>query len=303
VTDIPGMNMENKNDRIVSIIVPVYNGARFISDTLESIRRQAHPRWECIIVDDGSTDNTANVIKGCVAGDDRFLYIYQPNKGLSGARNAGLERAKGEFIQFLDADDVLLPSKLAEQLTYMSEKDATVSYTDYSTGSATDIYSPADFYKPAQFRSPDQLSELITRWESSLVIPPHSWLFHASFFREKRVRFDPALPNHEDFDCWVNIFRLSPAVAYLDKKLCIYRVSEGSMSRNMIRMGEGFLQVLDKQMHIEDQPGALKKVINRKRRETLNRYNRFDRMSFVDKIFSVRHLFHYYSNRILKRPD
>jgi len=295
--------MERKNEQFVSVIVPVYNGAGLIPDTLESVRRQTHTWLECIIIDDGSTDNTAAVIRERIAGDNRFFYVYQPNKGLSAARNSGLERAQGEFIQFLDADDVLLPSKLAEQLKDMSEKDATVSYTDYSTGSATDIYSPADFYKPAQFRSPDQLTELITRWESSLVIPPHSWLFHASFFREKRMRFDPALPNHEDFDCWVNIFRLSPAVAYLDKKLCIYRVSEGSMTRNMIRMGEGFLQVLDKQMHIEDQPGTLKKVIHRKRRETLNRYNRFDRMSFVDKIFSFRHLFRYYSNRILKRSD
>src|SRR5580693_6270809 len=217
--------MERKNEQFVSVIVPVYNGARFIADTLESVRRQTHTGLECIIIDDGSTDDTAAVVKACVAGDDRFLYIYQPNKGLSAARNSGLERAKGEFIQFLDADDVLLPSKLEEQLKSLSGKDAMISYTDYSTGMAEDIYRPAGFYKPAQFNSPDRLTELIARWESSLIIPPHSFLFHASFFREKRLRFDPALPNHEDFDCWVSIFRLNPAVAYLDKKLCIYRVS------------------------------------------------------------------------------
>jgi hypothetical protein len=286
---------------IVSVIVPVYNGAGFIRDTLESVRRQTHPHWECIIIDDGSTDDTAAVVKKLIEGDGRFQYSYQPNAGLSAARNAGLERAKGEYIQFLDADDVMLPSKLESQLGFMKEKGAPVSYTDYSTGAANDIYHPAGFYKPAQFNAPPQLVELITRWESSLIIPPHCWLFQASFFSEKKLRFDISLPNHEDFDCWVNIFRLDPEVGYLDKKLVIYRVSEGSMSRNMIRMGEGFLQVLDKQLGMDDQPVGLKKVIRRKRRETLRRYNRFDRMSFGDKVLSFQHLFDYYSKRIFKR--
>jgi glycosyltransferase involved in cell wall biosynthesis len=286
---------------LISVIVPVYNGAGLIPDTLESIRRQTHTQWECIIIDDGSTDDTAAVVKGFIAGDDRFLYVYQPNAGLSAARNAGLERAKGEFIQFLDADDIILPPKLETQLRYMTEKRAMVSYTDYSTGCAANIYHPADFYKPAQFNSLPRLLELITRWESSLIIPPHCWLFHAAIFRGKKMRFDTSLPNHEDFDCWVNIFRLDPTVAYFDKKLAIYRVSEGSMSRNMIKMGEGFLQVLDKQLRIDDQPPGLKKAIRRKRRETMRRYNRFDRMSLGDKLLSLQYLFGYYSKRILHR--
>lgn len=288
---------------LVSVIVPVYNGARFIADTLDSVRRQTHQQWECIIINDGSTDDTAAVVKSSIAGDDRFSYFYQPNAGLSAARNAGLERAGGEYIQFLDADDVILPSKLACQLSYMISRKATVSHTDYRTGCADDIYTPATFYKPAQFYSGEWLTELITRWESMLIIPPHCWLFHAGFFREQKLRFDTALPNHEDFDCWVNIFRLSPTAAYLDSKLAIYRVSEGSMSQNMIRMGEGFLQVLDNQRKKPGQPASLRKVLNRKRRETLRRYNRFDRMTFVDKLLSFQHLLHYYSNRILKRPE
>jgi glycosyltransferase involved in cell wall biosynthesis len=288
---------------LVSIIVPVYNGAGFIPDTLESVRRQTHPEWECIIIDDGSTDNTAAIVKREIAGDPRFIYTYQPNAGLSAARNAGIERAKGAYFQFLDADDVLLPSKLTEQLDCMIRDKAEVSYTDYRTGCATDVYRPAEFYKPAQFHSAELLAELITRWESMLIIPPHCWLFHASLFKAKKLRFDAELPNHEDFDCWINIFRLSPTVVYLDKKLAIYRVSAGSMSRNMIRMGEGFLQVLENQRKKPDQPASLRKIINRKRRETLRRYNRFDRMTFVDKLFSFGYLFRYYRNRMLKRSD
>lgn len=286
---------------LVSIIVPVYNGAAFIPDTIESVRRQTHPNWECVIIDDGSTDDTAAVVKALIGTDNRFRYVWQPNAGLSAARNAGLERATGEYIQFLDADDVLLPAKLESQLKLIGSAGADVCYTDYRTGTETDIYRPADFYKPAQFSAGPDLAELITRWESSMIIPPHCWLFHASFFRERRLRFDPALPNHEDFDCWVNVFRLGPHIGYVGEKLVIYRVSEGSMSRNSIKMGEGFLQVLDKQLGVNDQPEAIRQAITKKMRETMRRYNRFDRMSLGDKLRSLPHLVDYYSKRLFSR--
>jgi glycosyltransferase involved in cell wall biosynthesis len=290
-------------NNLVSVIIPVYNGASLIRDTIESVRRQTYRNWECIIVDDGSTDDTAPVVKENIAGDDRFRYIHQPNGGLSAARNAGLERAGGEYIQFLDADDVLMPEKLAEQLEMMSREAATVSYTDYRTGSGTDIYREESYYKPSQLQTADPLAELIIKWESTLIIPPHCWLFHASIFRDRGLRFDTSLPNHEDFDCWVNVFRLQPKIAYLDKKLVIYRVSEGSMSRNMLKMGEGFLQVLHNQLKKSGQPAVVKRALAEKRRETLRRYNRFDRMTFVDKLLSFRHLFQYYAHRISARSD
>ena len=288
---------------LVSVIIPVYNGAFLIRDSIESVRRQSYGSWECIIVDDGSTDETAVVVRTDIAGDDRFRYVYQPNGGLSAARNKGLDCARGEYIQFLDADDVILPEKLQQQLGCMEAEGASVSYTDYRTGASDDIYQPASFYKPAQCTSADILTELIIRWESMLIIPPHAWLFDASFFREKGLRFDELLPNHEDFDCWVNILRLRPKMVYLDKKLVIYRVSEGSMSRNMLKMGERFLQVLDNQQKKTGQTTVVKKALAEKRRETLRRYNRVDRMTFVDKMLSFQHLFHYYKHRISKRSD
>jgi glycosyltransferase involved in cell wall biosynthesis len=296
---------------LVSIIVPVYNGAGFIIETLESARRQTHAGFECIIIDDGSTDNTAEIVQNWIAGDgrgtaadSRFTYLYQPNQGLSAARNTGLDRVKGDFIQFLDADDVLLPTKLEEQLAVMAQDGVNVSYTDYSAGTSADIFKPADFYKPAIFhssasRSSGLLPELIARWESSLVIPPHCWLFSADLFREKKMRFDASLPNHEDFDCWVNIFRSGPGVKYIDKKLCVYRITESSMSKKMFLMGEGFLQALEKQRRVAGQSKELIKVIGKKRRETLKRYNRIDRMTFKEKILLINHILDYYGRRVL----
>jgi glycosyltransferase involved in cell wall biosynthesis len=293
--------MERNIQQLVSVIVPVYNGAGFITDTLESVRRQTHSRLECIIVDDGSTDDTAAIVKEWMVADKRFLYAYQPNKGLSAARNAGLERAMGDFIQFLDADDVLLPSKLERQLTFMLQTGAMASYTDYSSGMSGDIFKPHEFHTSVELHSTEQVVEFATRWETTLVIPPHCFLFTASFFRENGIRFDTTLPNHEDFDCWLNILRLHPQVGYLADKLCIYRITDGSMSKKMRSMGEGFIQVLDKQIQTPGQPAGLRKALIKKRLETLKRYNRIDLMTLREQTLLMRHILSYYYKRVLQK--
>lgn len=295
--------MEQNNGSLVTIIVPVYNGAGYIIETLKSVKEQVYKLWECIIVDDGSTDDTAMLVKQFIASDKRFVYINQSNKGLSGARNTGLEHAKGDFIQFLDADDVLLPLKIEKQMIHFlqSNDQMIVSYTDYATGTSTDIFKESEFYKSVQFNSTDYCTELIMRWESSLVIPPHCFLFNSYFFKGERIRFDTSLLNHEDFDCWLNIFRLHPRVYYLNEKLCIYRITNDSMSKKMRLMGEGFLDVLNKQIQIPHQPELLREQLITKRREVLKRYNRFDRMTFKEKILSIGYISAYYRKRILQK--
>jgi len=104
---------------IVSIITPCYNYGRFLSETLDSLLTQTYENWECIIINDGSTDETEEVALKFKGLDNRFKYIYQKNKGLSGARNAGLLQAKGKYIQLLDADDLLEKDKLSLQVVLM----------------------------------------------------------------------------------------------------------------------------------------------------------------------------------------
>ena len=89
----------------ISIIVPCYNQAEFLDECLESVLGQTFQDWECIIVNDGSTDNTEEITKKWLAKDNRFKYFYQDNTGLSATRNFGIENAVGEFILPLDADD------------------------------------------------------------------------------------------------------------------------------------------------------------------------------------------------------
>jgi len=295
--------VNTRPDILVSVIIPVYNGEAFIIDALESVKNQTFTQWECIIVNDGSTDNTATVVEKYIATDNRYLFVSQPNKGLSAARNAGLKHAKGNFIQFLDADDVLLPSKIEKHINALSAHDYTggvVSYTDYFAGSNEDIFTYIDNDNGVKFYTADYLNEFISGWETTLSIPPHCFLFSASFFTEKKIHFDPEIPNHEDFDCWLNILKLKPHVIFIDEKLCIYRITAGSMSKKMRQMGDGFLQAIEKHVQLEREPAILK-LLAAKRRDVLRRYNRIDRMTWKDKILLLNHISNYYLKRILQK--
>ncbi|MBE8232297.1 MAG: glycosyltransferase family 2 protein, partial [Endozoicomonadaceae bacterium] len=91
----------------LSVIIPCFNQQDFISKTLDCVRNQSFRNWECIIIDDGSTDNSCSIIQSYIGVDARFKYFYQTNSGVSSARNLGIAQAKGEYIHLLDADDVV----------------------------------------------------------------------------------------------------------------------------------------------------------------------------------------------------
>jgi len=106
---------------LVSIIIPAYNAERFIAETIAFARAQTYGNLEIIVVDDGSTDGTASIVEGVAAVDRRIHLLRQPNGGVAAARNLGIERARGEFIAPLDADDIWHPEKIARQVAAMQE--------------------------------------------------------------------------------------------------------------------------------------------------------------------------------------
>lgn len=113
----------------VSIIIPAYNYGRYIADAIESIQKQTCSSWECLIVDDGSTDATARVVEKFSNADRRIKYIFQTNQGQPTARNTGLSLATGDYIQFLDADDLLETGKLKHQLDFLDQNtDTDIAY-------------------------------------------------------------------------------------------------------------------------------------------------------------------------------
>lgn len=116
----------------VSIITPTFNSERFIAETILSVQAQTYKDWEMIIVDDCSTDRTAEIVASFQEKDSRIKYLYNStNKGSAFSRNLALQEAKGKWIAFLDSDDLWHPEKLEKQIEFMTRNDIHFSYTNY----------------------------------------------------------------------------------------------------------------------------------------------------------------------------
>jgi glycosyltransferase involved in cell wall biosynthesis len=254
----------------VSVIVPCYNQAKYLPVTLESVYLQSLNDWECIIIDDGSPDETKDIAKKWVEKDSRFRYYRKDNGGLSSARNYGIEQAKGKYIQFLDSDDVILPEKLDRQVNQLENSSSySLSFTDYKRGGLNDIYAPIGGhapYLPPILDSIPTIYELAGDWETRLSIPPHCFLFSSSFFHDG-LRFSEELENHEDWDCWMNIFAQVIDVRYIPEVLSIYRYHADSMCQNYDKMKSGYLKAIEMQIAINKSNIQLMTILRLKKAE------------------------------------
>ena len=126
---------------MITVIIPLYNAARFIEETLQAVQSQTYTDWECVVVDDGSTDNGAEIVQRMAQADTRIHYVYQSNAGPSAARNHGLRLAKGDYIQFLDADDWFPPQRFERMLSaYMQTSEKVILYSGLCLGAEDDIH-------------------------------------------------------------------------------------------------------------------------------------------------------------------
>lgn len=196
------MNLKIKiNDIPVSVIIPTYNRGKYIVDAMNSVFKQTYRPVELIVIDDGSTDNTAEIInhwKQSVGHDPCFnlQYVFQNNRGASAARNQGLKIAKGEYIQFLDSDDKLDEAKIANQIKLFSENktlDLVISSSSY--------FSDGDL-KP--FRPHILPSGPVAREQSMTWFFEHDVCIHDPLHRKKTILeiagFDESLKYGEDTD-------------------------------------------------------------------------------------------------------
>jgi glycosyltransferase involved in cell wall biosynthesis len=263
---------------LVSVIIPCYNQAHFLADAINSLKAQTIEDWECIIVNDGSNDNTAAVAEKLAQTDQRIQVINQLNKGLSGARNSGLDQVQGQYIQFLDADDIIEPEKFKIQTKQLDqESEPALSFSDYRCCAMDDLNKPAsrDNFSPPEFIMENPLKDLIVRWETQFSIPPHCFLFDARFFSEYGIKFDETLANHEDWDCWMQIFRLRPIVRRVPQKFAIYRLHGESMCANpgnREKMWLGYKSALQKQRTLSKNDPEMLSLLNKKLREMQKSY-------------------------------
>ena len=217
---------------LVSIIIPCYNQGKFLDETFLSVYNQSYPNWECIIVNDGSTDNSESIAKKWANKDKRFIYLYKGNNGVSSARNIALEKAKGSYVQFLDADDLLDTRKLELSMSTLensqSENNQIVisNFRMFSTN-ASKTTEPYCILNEELF----SYENLIYKWNESFSIPIHCGFFEASLF--ENIRFPENLTAQEDWIVWVKLFKLRINTIFLNESLVLYR--ENPKSRTMAR--------------------------------------------------------------------
>jgi glycosyltransferase involved in cell wall biosynthesis len=215
------MDQALKNDTpLVSVILPVYNAEKYLRDAVRSILDQSHRNFELIVIDDGSTDNSAAIINGFT--DNRITVIKNgPNLGLITSLNKGIELASGKYIARMDADDISAGDRFAKQVEFMETRPAVgLCGSDYYS------FSGNHFDKKVTLKDP----EVLKTW--LLFTPPvchPSVMIRASILKSNHLRYDHAYKHVEDYELWTRIAQFS-SLANIDEFLLYYRDHAGQVS-------------------------------------------------------------------------
>lgn len=209
---------------LISIVMPAYNAARTIRQSINSVQAQTFSDWELLVVDDCSIDETYSVVREYANLDKRINLIQQPkNAGPARARNTALHVAKGRYIAFLDSDDCWLSQKLDRQLRFMQERKAALSYTLYRRFTEN-IEDAGDLITvPASFNYKDLLKNTGIACLTVMID------------REKCGFFEFQITRHEDYVLWLKLCRLGFGAEGLMEDLARYRVSSTSVSGNKLK--------------------------------------------------------------------
>lgn len=230
----------------VSVIIPAYNQGHYLKEAIQSVLTQDYTDYELIIIDDGSQDNTREVVDSF--SDARIRYLYQSNKGLTAARNTGIGLASGQYISFLDSDDIFLPEKLTALVGLLESK----SLVGFVFGNA--------YYMD---ENGQRLALMANSWlqndTTQLLIgnPIHvgsvlvrlEWLENVGLFDEDNQACG-------DWDMWLRLAKNGCVMQYIDLPVSSYRVHSEQMTRSAKRMRKAMLDVLDKIFNANDLPDS-----------------------------------------------
>ena len=228
---------------MISVIIPLYNASRFIAETLASVQSQTYSDWECIVVDDGSTDNSAAIVKNIAVSDERIKYVYQENAGPSAARNHGLQLAKGEYVQFLDADDWFPPNRFQHMLdAYLNVEEGVVLFSEYAIGTEQCIQRRIA-KKRICLKHDLDASYLFANFFSSITFIPGCVLFRRGNLES--IWWDETMKFSEDWKFYLDI-ALTHKVVFRNVKeeLFTYRNSSNSLSTHLDEVYKSNLFIL-----------------------------------------------------------
>ena len=252
---------------IVSIVMPAYNAAPHIGETLDSVFEQTFTDYEVIVVNDGSPD-TIELERALVPYVSRIRYIKQENLGAGAARNEGLRAAHGEFIAFLDADDLWLPNYLEEQLEFIRENHYDLVCAEAMHFGDSPLAGKT--YMEAFMETAPPVGEITFL---GLVSAEQSLITSGIVARRAPIievgLFDEALRNSQDFDLWLRLVRHGARLAYRKQLLLRYRCQENSLSGDEINRTARQLRVYNKiessfDFTPEERPAVLRAIENRK---------------------------------------
>ncbi len=207
---------------LVSIIMPAYNAEKHVAESIRSVLEQTHANWELIVVDDGSTDGTPDVVREFVNSDGRIKYIFQQNGGQASARNTGIRNSSGDLIAFLDADDLWLSEKLQLQVKKMEETNADVISSSGFVFGEEDIEVNEDALAIVPGRTEGtemfRLLYAYNRLTIQSVLTRRDVLDKVQLLDESR-----AYQNCEDYDLWLMLAREGAVFYCLEDRLIRYR--------------------------------------------------------------------------------
>lgn len=218
------------DDALISCIVPVYNGERFLGEALDSVLAQSYKPLQVIIIDDGSTDNTAEIARGF---GDRIVYQWQPHSGSAVAKNHAIRIAAGEFVAFLDADDLWLPEKIDRQMAVFRDQPSTeLCFTQYQN-----FWMPDREEEERRYAN-HPLSQSSSAWSIATLLTRRNVF-------DRFGLFDEELRGNENMVWFLNAARQGAQIEMLNKVLMRRRLHGGNMSRlPQNRSGEFLLPIV-----------------------------------------------------------
>ncbi|MCP4972023.1 MAG: glycosyltransferase family 2 protein [Arcobacter sp.] len=259
---------------LISIIIPTYNRAQIIGETLDSIIAQNYTNWECIVVDDGSTDNTQEILQNYIAKDTRFQYHQRPKdklKGPNSCRNYGFKLSKGEFINFFDSDDFLKPDAFQVFVNQMNEKDDVDAII--SKSELIDFFSRKKL-KENKIFSNNLIEDLFVEKITFYICGP---FWNRNYLLKQNYLFDENIGNGDDWDFNLRMVYNNPTLIFIKETPQIQiRVHKDSFSQEKGKLNKKELlsdfKALEKHLElVSAQENINLKVI---RDFIIKRYNR-----------------------------
>ncbi len=232
--------MEESNGKLVSIIVPVYQVKEYVGECVESLRAQTYTNLEILLVDDGSTDGSGEICDEYVRSDNRIRVIHQKNRGLSAARNTGLDQAAGEYVAFVDSDDVVLPDFIETLYDLSGRYQADIAACAFVRGNMEEIGGTAGSGGSA--RDICMTSEQMLRqwhgkykkWETIACNKLYRKQILNGTDSNGRIRF-PISRRHEDVLTSHLIVANASRIVLTTRKLYLYRTREGSITTQTMK--------------------------------------------------------------------